>query len=220
MKFWDFLAKGKIELAYGALWSYSPWGTSPLEKRSRDYRYYLKNEQTVEYEAKKRFMSEVVAQVIVKSKTTLPFMSLFQSNPVLVPVTRSSLLKPDSLWVGLKVATAMHKAGLGSAVAASLVRIRAVGTKASAEEHYDSQRVEQKLLTDPENIVLVDDFVTRGATMIASALRLWEAYPKANIAGFAPIRTVSNPSNFKRINDPVFNTITLYPSGKCHRDPD
>ncbi|MDE1854313.1 MAG: phosphoribosyltransferase [Thaumarchaeota archaeon] len=168
MKFWDFLAKGKIELAYGALWSYSPWGTSPTERRSRDYRYYLKNEQTVKYGDKEMFMSEVVGQAILESKATLPFMGLFGDNPVLVPVTRSSLFQPNSLWVGLKVATAMRKVGLGTSVSTSLVRTRAVGTKASAEEHYDSQRVEQKLLTDPENILLVDDIVTRGATMIAS----------------------------------------------------
>lgn len=164
------------------------------------------------------FMSEVVPQAILESKATLPFMPLFEGNPVLVPVTRSSLFQPNSLWVGLKVATAMHKVGLGSSVSTSLVRTHAVGTKASAEEHYDSQKVEQKLLTDPENILLVDDFVTRGATMIASALKLWESYPKANIAGFAPIRTVSHSPDFKKIDDPILSTITLYRSGKCHRE--
>lgn len=166
------------------------------------------------------FMSEVVAQSIIESKATIPFMPLFENKPVLVPITRSSLLQPNSLWVGLKVATAMQSVGLGSAVSPSLVRTFAVGTKASAEEHYDSQRVEQKLLTEPEHILLVDDFVTRGATMMASALRLWESYPKAEIAGFAPIRTVSNSKHFRNIFDPVLDAITLYPSGKCHRDPD
>ena len=219
MKFWDLLKEGKVELAYGALWSYSPRGASEAERRSRDYRFWLKNEQTVNYGGKTMFMSEVVAQAILESKATLPFMSLFENNPVLVPVTRSSLLQPNSLWVGLKVATAMRKVGLGSTVSPSLVRTSAVGTKASAEEHYDSQKVEQKLLVDPEHILLVDDFVTRGATMIASALRLRESYPNADVAGFAAIRTVSPSADFKRIDDPVFDTITLYPSGKCHRSP-
>ncbi len=165
-------------------------------------------------------MSEVVAQSIIESKAVLPFMSLFKNDPVLVPVTRSSLLQPNSLWVGLKVATAMQSVGLGSAVSPLLVREYAVGTMASAQEHYASQRVEQKLLTDPEHILLIDDFVTRGATMMASALRLWETYPKADIAGFAPIRTVSNSGHFKKIFDPVLDAITLYPSGRCHRAPD
>ncbi len=219
MKFWDFLRGGKVALTYGSLWSYSPWGHSEAERRSRDYRYMLKNEQTVEYGGKTMFMSEVVPKAILESKSTLPFMTLFENDPVLVPVTRSSLLQPNSLWVGLKVATAMQRAGLGSTVSQSLAREYAVGTKASAEEHYDSQRVEQKLLTEPKHILLVDDFVTRGATMIASALRLWETYPKADIAGFAPIRTISWPPDFKKIDDPVFDRITLYPSGKCHRNP-
>ncbi len=220
MSFWDFISRGKKELAYGSLWSYSPWGSSPLEGQSRDYRYFLKNEQSVEYRGMTMFMSEVVARSILESKASLPFMPLFQSNPVLIPVTRSSLLQPNSLWVGLRIATEMQRVGLGCAVSQSLVRTYAVGRKASAQEHYDSQRVEQRLLHDPRSILLVDDFVTRGATMIASALRLWEAYPRADIAGFAAIRTVSDSRHFKRILDPVLDKITLYPSGKCHRNPD
>ena len=220
MKFWDFLSGGRKELTYGALWSYSPWGSSEPARASRDYRYYLKQEQSVSYRGKTMFMSEVVARSISESRSSLPFMSLFESDPVLVPVARSSLLQPGSLWVGLKVADEMRKAGLGSAVSPSLVRTYAIGKKASAEEHYNSQKVEQKLLTEPEHILLVDDFVTRGATMIASALRLWDAYPTADIAGFAPIRTITDPSHFKRVFDPVLGTITLYRSGRCHRDPD
>lgn len=220
MKFWDFLKEGTVGLEYGALWSYSPWGTSTQEMRSKDYRHYLKNDWPVDYAGKQVLMSEVVAQTIVESKTRLPFMSLFENNPVLVPVTRSSLLKPDSLWVPHRLAMALHRRGLGSAVSPSLVRTYPVGYKATAEEHYDSQKVEQKLLTDPERILLIDDFVTRGATLIASALRLWETYPKVHIAGFAAIRTVTNSSNFKRIDDPAFNAITLYQSGRTHREPD
>ena len=220
MNFWDSLSGGRKELAYGALWSYSPWGTSQLAKLSRDYRYYLKQEQSVSYKGRTMFMSEVVAQAILESGSSLPFMSLFGNNPVLVPVPRSSMPWPNSLWVGLKVANEMRKVGLGSGVSPSLVRTYAVGKKASAEEHYDSQRVEQKLLTEPEHIVLVDDFVTRGATMMASALRLWDAYPKADITGFASMRTITDSSHFKRVFEPVLDTITLYPSGKCHRNPD
>lgn len=220
MNFRDLLKDGKVELTYGALWSYSPRGPSQAERRSRDYRYYLKQEQTVKYGDKTMFMSEVVPQAILEQKESLPFMPLFEDDPILVPVTRSSLLQPNSLWVGLKVATAMQKAGLGSTVSQSLVRTYAVGNKASAEEHYNSQKVEQKLLTEPEHILLVDDFITRGATMIASALKLREAYPNASIEGFAPIRTVSDSSNFKKIEDPVYDTITLHTSGKCHRNPD
>ena len=78
----------------------------------------------------------------------------------------------------------------------------------------------QKLISDPESILIVDDVVTTGATLVGSAKRLADAFPKAKITAFAAIRTVTMPEKFRRINDPVFSQIILYSSGKTHRDPD
>ncbi len=221
MNFAQYLALGNHIFDYGALWSYSPRGIGAEARKSRVYRYALKNEYSIDVRGKSTFLSQFIAETMSESQSKLPFMKLFESDPVLVPITRSTLMKPDTLWVPRLIAEALVKRGFGSTVSPSLVRIYPVRDHAPAIEHFDSQRVTQKLLRDPEEILLVDDFVTSGATMAGSALRIRDAYPKARVRCFAGIRTASNPESFKAIDDPVLDKITLFsPSGRTHRNPD
>jgi len=60
-----------------------------------------------------------------------------------------------------------------------------------------------------ERIVLVDDVITRGATMLGAASRLAEVYPEAEIRCFAMIRTMSRSETFVRILDPCLGHIRL-----------
>jgi hypothetical protein len=227
LKLSDFLNKGKFKLDYGALWAYSPYGKSQQEQLSRSYKTAVKNDESIRIGGKEIPMSEVVAEVVRGSKGKLAFGQLFDGKSVLVPVTSSSLKAPDSLWVPLRLAKALHARGLGAMVSVALVRkypIQKAATSKSENrptvaDHYNSQEV-QKLISDPESIILVDDVVTRGSALVGSALKLAEVYPNARIAGFAAIRTVTLSRNFKAIDDPVFDQITLYESGKTHRDPD
>ena len=56
--------------------------------------------------------------------------------------------------------------------------------------------------------------------MMASALRLHEAFPKAEIRAFAMFRTLSFVPELERLIDPSVGTITYYEeSGKTFRDP-
>ena len=172
-------------------------------------------------------MSEFIADTVHKSIDRLPFGHLFDNMPILVPARSTSLMKSNSLWVPLRILNELQRRGLGREVSACLERTYPLqkaatstgGNRPTVAQQYDSQVV-QKLIADPESILLVDDVVTTGATLIGSAKRLKEAYPTARISAFAALRTVSLPQNFKGINDPVFNQITLYPSGKTHREPD
>ena len=67
--------------------------------------------------------------------------------------------------------------------------------------------------------MLVDDVVTRGATLLGAANRLAESYPDAQIAAFVALRAVSNPSEFKEVKDAVDGFITLQPNGGTLRRP-
>jgi adenine/guanine phosphoribosyltransferase-like PRPP-binding protein len=58
-----------------------------------------------------------------------------------------------------------------------------------AEAHYNSLSVSLRLGDPPEEIVLVDDVITKGSTLLAGASRLAEAFPDANVGAFALVRT-------------------------------
>ncbi|MCX6648859.1 MAG: phosphoribosyltransferase [Candidatus Bathyarchaeota archaeon] len=116
--------------------------------------------------------------------------------------------------------------GLGSEVAPCLVRSRPVIKSATShpslrptpEAHYESLAV-QRRLSEPRNILLIDDIITRGSTLMGSANRLADAYPQANIRAFAAMRTISSPADFKNFYDPCIGTIELRQSGDTLRRP-
>nr|NIP61938.1 phosphoribosyltransferase [Nitrosopumilaceae archaeon]NIU01370.1 phosphoribosyltransferase [Nitrosopumilaceae archaeon]NIU87713.1 hypothetical protein [Nitrosopumilaceae archaeon]NIV66109.1 hypothetical protein [Nitrosopumilaceae archaeon]NIX61972.1 hypothetical protein [Nitrosopumilaceae archaeon] len=64
---------------------------------------------------------------------------------------------------------------------------------------------------------LVDDVVTRGATIIGAANRLKDVFPDATIRAFVAVRTVG--SKFSRLIDPCKDTIILQ-NGETYRKPD
>ncbi len=74
------------------------------------------------------------------------------------------------------------------------------------EEHFDSLKV-KKCLDDLSEIVLIDDIITRGHTMLGAAWKILDVFPNAKVCGFAAMRTISNPSEFKDFYDPVKGEI-------------
>jgi len=210
------------QLEFGALLSYAPRGDSPFLQHSRDIMIALKNEGFVEEPP--ILMSQWVAQTIQRNRPALPFASFFQPNTILVPTPKSSLMRPDTLWVPERIATALVRMGLGKEVVPCLVRVKPVRKAASSApnkrpssvEHYESIVVQGRL-SKPDEILLVDDIVTRGATLLGSASRLADAFPEAHIRAFAAMRTISNPSEFNQLYDPCVGTIDLRASGAIRR---
>lgn len=148
--------------------------------------------------------------------SNLSFAHFFDVKPILVPTPNSSLAKPGTLWVPRRLAAAMVRHGLGQSVVECLKRVKPLRKAATstssdrptAAEHYESMEI-QKGLSEPREILLVDDVVTRGATLIGAANRLAEAFPDSRIRAFAAIRTTSSPSEFRGIVDPRVGTIQL-----------
>ena len=75
------------------------------------------------------------------------------------------------------------------------------------------------ILSKPDEIILVDDVVTRGATLLDAANRLADAFPETPIRAFAAMRTISNPEEFNELYDPCVGTIDLRESGDTLRRP-
>jgi predicted amidophosphoribosyltransferase len=199
-------------LEYGSLLSYSSRGNSAEIIHSQDIMRKLKADGFIQ--SPPVLMSQWVARTILENRRTLEFASFFQANTVLVPAPKSSLMREGSLWVPERLSSALVECGLGKQVAPMLKRVKAVPKAAWSSpeerplplEHFESMEV-QKLLSDPTEILLVDDIVTRGSTLLGAASRLAEVFPKSRIRAFAAMRTVSNPIEFVKEYQPIKGDI-------------
>jgi predicted amidophosphoribosyltransferase len=203
-------------LEYGSLLSYAPRGDTSEIRHSREVMWKLKSDGFL---ANPRILiSQWVARTVQQNKNNLEFGSFFHSEVILVPVPKSSLMQRGTLWVPERLATALVHFGLGKRVASMLERVKPVRKAAWSSpeerllpaEHYDSLNV-QKSISEPKGILLVDDIVTRGATLLAAATRLAEVYPRCTIRAFAAMRTISDPLDFSREYQPVRGEIVYRP---------
>jgi hypothetical protein len=151
---------------------------------------------------------------------------VLSGRATLVPTPKSSLLAKGGLWVPFELAQAFLQAGLGDRVACLLERAEPLPKSATslaahrplARNHFETLRLHRDLL-EPEEILLVDDVVTRGSTLLGSASRLAEAFPKARIHAFAAMRTISEASDFVQVVEPIMGKIVLRPDGSTLRRP-
>ncbi|MCI4347715.1 MAG: hypothetical protein L3J97_03740 [Thermoplasmata archaeon] len=148
------------------------------------------------------------------------------SSATLVPVPRSTLLTKGGLWVPDLLSHELVKSGFGRRVAPLLERTEPIPKAAqsvsterpTALMNYQTLAALRDL--DPvTELVLVDDVVTAGATLLGSANRLREAYPDVPLRAFAAARTLTDPMRFRKTVEPVLGTIILRRNGRTQRDP-
>ncbi len=174
-------------------------------------------------------LSDLMVSVIKSGVPEVAYIaSMLSPAAVLVPVPKSSLFKEGSLWVPDQIAISFVRSSLGGRSAHLLARTRAIPKAApsvssgrprpTALDHLQTLSVQTELRF-PLEIVLVDDVVTTGSTLLGCANKLLESYPSIPIRGFAAMRAVSNPLDFKHTLDPTIGTITLRSDGRCHRQP-
>ncbi|MFW5852943.1 MAG: ComF family protein [Nanoarchaeota archaeon] len=210
------------KLEFGSFLTYCPRrdGANDEIKKSRNLMINLKNEQSIN----NRFMSELIAERIKENISNLPFKDLFNKNVSLVPVPKSSLMTTDALWVPYRIAKELEKIDLGT-LFPCLERIKAVPRSSHSKpedrprpiDHYHSIKV-KSLVHQPKKIMLVDDIITRGSTLIGCSSVLRERYPQVPIFAFAVIRTISNSQDFIAINRPCMGVINLS-NGETFRNP-
>jgi hypothetical protein len=201
-------------ITFGSFLVYAPRGTSELSNRAKQFVRALKEERFIG--TPPQSPSQFAARRLAERHPNRIMEEVFGAAPLLVPVPRSSLPVDGGIWPAYNIAAALVANGVGAAVLPCLQRLKAVpksafaasGSRPKPLDHYDSIAA-AKMVADREELCLVDDVITKGATLLAAASRLRETYPNANIVAFALVRTFGFVDNIDRIVDPAVGTITL-----------
>jgi len=93
----------------------------------------------------------------------------------------------------------------------------AKGRRPSVARHYASFRLEPSALY-LLNVVLIDDVITRGRTLLAAAARVREANPGAQIRAFALLRTMGLTAGVESLLAPCRGEIR-WVGGDAQRIP-
>jgi hypothetical protein len=205
-------------VAYASCYVYSPTGTGAVCERSRLLRALLKAGDST-------FMRKYALRVRQQATDSPLLAGFFGDTDVLVPVPGSAPSVTGDLWAAKHLAAALVNEGLGGAAWAGLRRVRAVRKSATAAPgerptvnlHYESFFIERPAIP-PETIVLIDDVVTKGRTLLAAASRVHEAFPGAQIRAFALVRTMGLIPGVEQLLDPCKGEIR-WKAGDAYRTP-
>lgn len=205
-------------LPFGSYLVYSPRGKSDVSKRSQRIRDRIK--------AGDQDLLRQIAERVAADFEASGLAAVIGPEVALIPAPRSSPLLAGALWPPRLVAEALVAVGLGRSVFPCLERIEAVpksafakpGERPNARRHYDTMRVQAELLAE-SRVTLVDDFLTKGNTLLGGATRLSEVYPNAQIAAFGPVRTKGFLLDIERLIEPCVGTIELEPNDEADRNP-
>jgi predicted amidophosphoribosyltransferase len=202
---------------FASCYVYSPAGDSAICARSRLLRTLLK-------EGEARFMTKYAARVRQQLEPASQLAGFFLSGDVLVPVPRCAP-KEGGTWVAAELALALVREGVGAATWPGLRRVSAVAKSSTAAKcrrptvsgHYESFRLET-LKFRPASVVLIDDVITKGRTILAAAARVRDAFPDAQIRAFALLRTMGMIPGVKTLLEPCRGEI-LWRDGDARRNP-
>ncbi len=171
-------------------------------------------------------MHKYALRVRQQAEDSPPLAGFFGASDVLVPVPGCAPHVEGGLWPAGHLAIALVNAGLGGAAWTGLRRVRAVRRSATASPgdrptvglHYESFVIERRPAAPPDRIVLIDDVVTKGRTLLAAATRVHEAFPRAEIRAFALVRTMGLVTGVEQLLDPCRGEIR-WRAGDAHRSP-
>jgi hypothetical protein len=204
-------------LVYASCYVYSPAGKGVICERSRLLRALLK-------EGDAHFMLKYAVRVHQQAERSSQLAGFFRDTDVLVPVPRSST-KVCGTWVAADLARALVHEGLGAMAWPGLRRVCAVpksataarGTRPTVSRHFESLWLERPPI-DPATVMLIDDVITRGRTLLAAAARVREAFPHAQIRAFALLRTMGLIAGVEHLLDPCRGEIR-WQRGDARRIP-
>ena len=205
------------EVRCGSYCVYLPRGGDDLGEKSRKFCYALK-----------RGDDDLISRLathIGRHRDNVGVSELLGADAALVPMPGHAPRKPGTLWPAKRLAEALVGCGLGHCVLEVLERASRVpksatappGERPTAAEHLSSFRV-LPLSLDVRRIVIVDDVVTSGASMLAAITAVSHSIQVPPPMGFAFIRTQSE-GMITSVRSPELSRIRLLSSGRTRREP-
>jgi hypothetical protein len=204
-------------LEFASCYVYSPRGTSPIAEQSRTLCRRIKagDEQAF----------GLAADRVRTFYDAGRFRRFFGPEVTLVPVPGRAPLVKGAVARTQRLADALLQRGLAAETLPLVERkapvpksaYAAPGERPTAETHWQSFTV-PPVLAQPRRILLVDDVITRGATLIGAASRLAERYEELEILAFGLIRTQSTGEP-AAVRDPCEGFIELDAFGASARRP-
>jgi predicted amidophosphoribosyltransferase len=154
-----------------------------------------------------------------------PLAGFLGPDLLLVPVPPSAPQPAGAVWVADRLAMALVCEGLGGTVWRGLHRIRAVrksataapGARPTVDAHFHSFGIDRAAMVY-RRIVLIDDVVTKGRTLLAAASRVQQTFPDAQIRAFALLRTMGFVREVSRLLEPCVGEIR-WRAGDAFRNP-
>ena len=140
----------------------------------------------------------------------------FGDDCIAVPIPGHAPRAKNALWVPLEICNALREHGLVGDVDTCLSRSARIqrsstagrGNRSDPIDHYNSIDFATLLNFGESRVILVDDIITRGATVLGCAAKIRDSVAGVvEIRGFALERTMGL-NNFSQIHDPVFGTVS------------
>jgi hypothetical protein len=221
------------EISFSSFLQYTPRGDSEACKRGKRFRDAIKNDGHLYFRNSSGALDtvrgiEFFVEQIAKNISRIPELKeILGPERILVPIPRSAPFKnPAGLWPARRICEALVAQKLGLEMIPLLQRHTAVQKSATASteqrpdpiHHYNSTSVDSGLSIIPgEDITLVDDFVTRGATFLGMYPHVKNAFADREISCFALVRTMSFEEVIEHFK-PVQGTIRNR-NGRARREP-
>jgi predicted amidophosphoribosyltransferase len=207
-------------LEFASCYVYAPCGACPVSARSRSLCAMIK--------APKPSLVPLYARCVMRQAQRMPiFAEFFRAIDVLVPVPGSEPSRASREYLPERLADAFVAEGLARSAWTGLCRVSAVpksatsapGRRPTVWAHYDSLSVVPGSdLPGDVRLLLIDDVVSKGRTLLAAAARLHEVFPRARITAFALLRTLGFRDHIEDLLDPCVGRIG-WRAGDAHRNP-
>ena len=204
-------------VTFSSCYIYSPRAAGWLAQASRQLRDRVKSSDSL-------WLPRYAGFVYRSSLQDPQLRSLFTPDTVLVPVPGSACSE-ETWWAALRLAVALSEVGFALPIWTGLRRRYAVTKSATApiagrptvHQHYDSFEV-MPAAGSIRRVVLIDDVITKGRTLLAAALRLRLELPLSDIRGFALIRTEGFVQQIKRLEESCHGVVR-WAGGDARREP-